>query len=570
MQKDNRGLFRRLAAAAVGAAVLMSLAACSKAPAEPTLPPHLIVDDPTSAHTTQPTEPPVTQSDPTLPPETTAPRIEIDYKNLVTDAFTDALIDEYNYEYCYHIPQFNLNGESAQQVNDRIFEQFYNILQWDVYPSMEKYDYTEIIQIAYNWGYHNNYASVVIQRTSDWSASFYDVFTVSLDTGREVSAEELLAEFGVDREAFYDLVHDRLEQYWDERNSFSYPEGGDFFEDRVKRTLADANVRTAIPYVNPNGGLSFVVNIYSLAGADSYYHLINAEGKIESDYPQCTQTHTYRSSVSKDDPLEYFVENCDRMYFTKADIQNFDEKMCLYARNAIYAKSGWIFSSTDLRNYFNSFGWYQPSVTSDEFTEDMLNSYQIANRDLIVNHENALKGANQDELQYFIENCDRRYFSKSEISGLDAEELVYARNAVYAKSGRIFNTEKFANYFRKYSWYTPAIPADEFKEEMLNQYQTANRDLIVAREAELNGITPDEAYEIACRYWDFEEGDIADETGFELFLGAEGTVEQNGTTYYAFRLRWLVTGEDGSSWMSTVDQVYVNAKTGECTYDIYS
>ena len=244
--------------------------------------------------------------------------------------------------------------------------------------------------------------------------------------------------------------------------------------------------------------------------------------------------------------------------------------MCLYARNAIYAKSGWIFSSANLRNYFNSFNWYHPSVTSDEFTEDMLNSYQIANRDLIVNHENALKSANLDELQYFIENCDRRYFSKAEISNLNAEELMYARNAIYAKSGRIFNMEKLANYFQKYSWYTPHISADDFKEDMLNQYQTANRDLIVSREKELSGISPEEAYKIACKFWGYEEGDIDDYTGFELFLNAEGTIEQNGTTYYSFRLRWLVQGEDGSSWMSTVDQIYVNATTGECIYDIYS
>ena len=160
-------------------------------------------------------------------------------------------------------------------------------------------------------------------------------------------------------------------------------------------------------------------------------HLINADGRLDfmyhADYPKCTRNHAAGSSVSWDDPLEYFIENCDRMYFTKADIQSFDAEMCLYARNAVFAKSGWIFSNANLKNYFSQYSWYHPAISPDSFTEDLLNRYQIANRDLIVSHENTLKSADLDPLQYFIENCDRRYFSASEISGLSKEELQYAR-----------------------------------------------------------------------------------------------------------------------------------------------
>ena len=568
MERNNGTLFRRLAAAVVGAAMLTSLAACSKAPEEPTRPPHLITE-PTGTLPQHPTDPPVTETAPTAPPETTAPKVEIDYQNLVTDAYMDAIVDEDGGKFCFHIPQFNLNAALVHQINQRIYDQFYNTLVWDVYDSNNDYSYWDRASLVYSWGYKKDYASVVLANYYDWGGEDYYVYTISTSTGQEATIDELLTAFDMEREEFYDLVYNRLKQYWDSQGDFRDVTG---FEDRVNRTLADANIRKVVPYINPNGGLSFVAEIYSLAGADSYLHLINAEGELEADYedrPKCTQKHTYRSLVSTDDPLEYFIENCDRRYFTSADISGLDESELVYARNAIYAKSGRIFSTEKLANYFAKYSWYTPRISAEEFTEDMLNQYQIANRDLIVNRENALKGENLDDLQYFIENCDRRYFSAAEISGLDAEELLYARNAIYAKSGRIFNMEKLANYFSKYSWYTPRIPAEDFSEDMLNQYQTANRDLIVARENELSGISPEEAYNIACEYWDYQEGDYAYETGFELYLVDDGTIEHNGTTYYFFRLRWLVTDENGDSWLSTVDQLYINSKTGECSYSIY-
>lgn len=575
MNRNNSSLIRHLISAAVCIAVLTSLTACSKAPAEPTRPPHLIISSEPAA-----TQPMVTEPVPTQSMETTAPKIEIDYDNLVTDAYAEVVYSDDGDMFCYHIPQFNLPNGLAKKVNQKIYNDCHTVLTRDVYPNMQEYGWPDSDGIRYAWGYRGDLACVLVENLGMYDLSDFYIYTVSLSTGSEVSADDLLAAFGMDRESFHDLASERLKLYWDEFIAYHEANGNSslvddpFLQDRINRTLSYENIRNTVPYINAKGGLSFVAEIYSMAGGDSYMHLINADGRLDfmyhADYPKCTRNHAAGSSVSRDDPLEYFIENCDRMYFTKADIQSFDAEMCLYARNAVFAKSGWIFSNANLKNYFSQYSWYHPAISPDSFTEDLLNSYRIANRDLIVSHENTLKSADLDPLQYFIENCDRRYFSASEISGLSKEELQYARNAIYAKSGRIFSMEKLASYFAKYSWYDPHIPADAFGEDMLNSYQTANRDLIVARENELNGITAEEAYAIACRYWDYHEGDIAEETGFPLYVVDDGTVEHNGTMYYSFRLRWMVTDESGSSWMSTLDQVYINSKNGECTYTIYS
>ena len=88
-------------------------------------------------------------------------------------------------------------------------------------------------------------------------------------------------------------------------------------------------------------------------------------------------------------PLNYWIENCDKTYLRESDLEGFDKQMCVYARNAIYAKSGRMFKSQDLQRYFSQFSWYNPIVSPDRFTDSMLNSYQIANLNVILAYERA-------------------------------------------------------------------------------------------------------------------------------------------------------------------------------------
>ena len=46
-----------------------------------------------------------------------------------------------------------------------------------------------------------------------------------------------------------------------------------------------------------------------------------------------------------------------------------------------------MFKDEGLQNYFASFNWYVPTISPDDFQESMLNEYEIANRDLIVQYE---------------------------------------------------------------------------------------------------------------------------------------------------------------------------------------
>lgn len=91
-------------------------------------------------------------------------------------------------------------------------------------------------------------------------------------------------------------------------------------------------------------------------------------------------------------------------------------------------------------------------------------------------------GDMESQLINFIENCDRQYFTENDIEGFTKEMCVYARNGVYARSGRGFSDQGLLDYFLQFSWYSPDIPPEQFSDSYLNEYQTQNVALVLAYE----------------------------------------------------------------------------------------
>ncbi|WP_026499359.1 YARHG domain-containing protein [Butyrivibrio sp. WCD2001] len=94
-------------------------------------------------------------------------------------------------------------------------------------------------------------------------------------------------------------------------------------------------------------------------------------------------------------------------------------------------------------------------------------------------------GDTGDYDEYVLYGSDSSYIDKSYIHSLTNEELRIARNEIYARHGRMFNSADLQNYFNSKSWYSPRYTPDEFNamgDSMLNAYEKANRDAIAAEE----------------------------------------------------------------------------------------
>lgn len=142
----------------------------------------------------------------------------------------------------------------------------------------------------------------------------------------------------------------------------------------------------------------------------------------------------------------------------------------------VFASSGSNNSTDDIN------GTQSYSAQKNNHKDELFDNYDSSS--------DTLDGYSNDEEQetetteYVLPTSDSEYLTKDDLVGLTAEECHLARNEIYARHGRIFLDEELQRYFNSFDWYHPTIEPDDFQESMLNQYEMANRDLIVSYETE--------------------------------------------------------------------------------------
>jgi len=81
------------------------------------------------------------------------------------------------------------------------------------------------------------------------------------------------------------------------------------------------------------------------------------------------------------------------------------------------------------------------------------------------------------EGDYIFPESNTRYLTDEEISGYSSKELELAKNEIYARRGRLFVTERIADYFNGKSWYQGTVPPEEFdakQDQIFNEYESTN------------------------------------------------------------------------------------------------
>ncbi|RHV30271.1 YARHG domain-containing protein [Coprococcus sp. OM04-5BH] len=66
-----------------------------------------------------------------------------------------------------------------------------------------------------------------------------------------------------------------------------------------------------------------------------------------------------------------------------------------------------------------------------------------------------------EETDYVIPYSSDRYLTNDDLEGLSSEELMYARNEIYA-------------YFEKKPWYTGTVKSEDFSSSVFNDYEYKN------------------------------------------------------------------------------------------------
>lgn len=91
--------------------------------------------------------------------------------------------------------------------------------------------------------------------------------------------------------------------------------------------------------------------------------------------------------------------------------------------------------------------------------------------------ENTFSG-NESENEYIIQDSNTRYLSMEEIQAMSLKDLCYARNEIYARRGRKFQSVELQRYFNTKSWYRGEYEPEQFPYDSLNEIETYNVNLL--------------------------------------------------------------------------------------------
>jgi len=161
--------------------------------------------------------------------------------------------------------------------------------------------------------------------------------------------------------------------------------------------------------------------------------------------------------------LEYVFEDSSERSYSVVELYDYGLEQLYLARNEIFARHGYDFSSAFLREYFGSLSWYQ---RRPGFKDPPLSAIEKANVATILAVEKELggpylggkavlpgEGGGQVEPPDIFPYSSEQTLSRSVVQTLTLPELSIARNEIFARYGFPFSSKALKDYFGRKSWY---------------------------------------------------------------------------------------------------------------------
>lgn len=161
------------------------------------------------------------------------------------------------------------------------------------------------------------------------------------------------------------------------------------------------------------------------------------------------------SAEAEENPWEWLSQRP----VTASDIRGKSAAQLRIMRNAIFARHGYIFKSSDLEEYFSRYTWYRPrysDVTSklNEVERDnvaYLKKYEASAPKSPKPSAGRLRDVGWTD-DYSEVVCNVK-LTDSDVAGLSKSQIRILRNTIYARHGRKFKSADLRDYFSGFSWY---------------------------------------------------------------------------------------------------------------------
>lgn len=216
--------------------------------------------------------PPAPSASPTAEP-TAAPTPEpvVIYDALCeSGSYTDDVGN--TYPYLLRIPAIKAPGTDATRLNQEMFTTLYPYVS-DAQNAMAGGFSLVVHTVDYQIHINEQLVSLVCEVDNDWGQRFYHVVNFDAGSYTEVTRAELLQRYGLTEEVFLSKAKDSMEAYF--TANFANIPHDSFYTDRHDQSVAEQNFgKDCQLFVDDGGKLSMIVKIYSFAGADYYYHIM--------------------------------------------------------------------------------------------------------------------------------------------------------------------------------------------------------------------------------------------------------------------------------------------------------
>lgn len=183
----------------------------------------------------------------------------------------------------YSIPRVELENVSTEKANEAIYQELYPILE-QLHESVELNGGVVggPYGMSYLWNRTDALVSILV-KVGNWNGGYaqYYSYQISRETGTLLSLSELLQQFGLTEEQYYE----RLKALLTEKISRYDGVSDETFQLGLAGMLSPWNLNLVRPYVNEEGRLCVAAQVETFAGGGLYYYLYDLQSGAEQLYP---------------------------------------------------------------------------------------------------------------------------------------------------------------------------------------------------------------------------------------------------------------------------------------------
>ena len=188
-------------------------------------------------------------------------------------------------------------------------------------------------------------------------------------------------------------------------------------------------------------------------------------------------------------PAGYWVNDSADRYLNSKDLMGLSKYELAVIRTEIFARHGYIFSGDDLRQFYFCKEWYVPAIPGTDFKNSTLNKKEAANVALIKVYEQLAEGVTWSSknpyepyydpyTEYIIPDSSVRELTDYDVMYMNKQELILARNEIFARHGYAFSSDNLLEYFAHCSWYVPDVAPGREDLIKFNKVEKANINLL--------------------------------------------------------------------------------------------